>query len=206
MTPLLIALLVFGPAAIGAECKGTTNRVTLGALMRTPFTNQCLCSVDMTARADALSVPCHWFLHTFDRPMLLIGGWGGLFSKEFGGSWKFDEWLRGLQETFHTPNHRVLIFTDERYPSKLATFYLPEHWESVPYPPFLRGHFGMVLIDQAAPHWYEPIKYQLSSKAPDRIPLTDEMIEYCFLALVRGGKLIITEGRKPVVVIEKNGK
>jgi len=156
-----------------------------------------------------LALPCLFFLFHFRPwPPILVGlillAWG-LTASEFGGSWRFDEWLKGLQETFHAPNPWVLVMTQERYPSKLATFFLPEHWESVPYPDHFREHFGMILVDQSAPYWSRPVKYPIHGQAENLLPFTDEMIKYCFRALVKGGRLVIVEKRRPVIVFMKNG-
>lgn len=157
----------------------------------------------------ALAVPGLFFLwHPFSWKMTAVSVFillAGILASEFGGSWKFDEWLQGLQETFHPPNPWVLVMSQERYPSKLATFHLPQHWETVPYPEHLREHFGMVLIDQSAAHWYEPIPRIRKDEPESQIPFTDEMLKYCFRALVKGGKVVVVERRKPIIVFEKNG-
>lgn len=165
---------------------------------------------------NALALPCVWFLHPF-RPkwtVLVVGlilsifYSGGKDYQEFGGPKKFSEWVDGLIDTFKPPNKYILAVTPKKIPARNVWFHWPQTWESVPYPAELRDQFGLVLIDQKAPQWYrmEAGGSHFHQQTLNRLPFSDQMLEWCFIALVRGGKLVVVEERRPVIVLIKNGE
>ena len=159
-------------------------------------------------QSETLALPALVFLHPFSWKGFVAGFFLlgiGFSSHDFGGSWKFQEWLDGLRETFKPPNPYILVMSKEVYFAAKTTFYLPEHWEEIPYPPGMREGFGMILIDQSVRHWYEPVPSEWREELKWRMPLTDKFLTYCFNALTKDGKLVIVEKRKPVIVFEKNG-
>lgn len=147
---------------------------------------------------NALVLPLLFFLHAFHpNPVSFIAlGMAAFWHSDY------DDWLIDLQLTYNPPNDQILILeTIPNLSTKLlklwpltrketsarVVYCLREYWESVPFPEKNRNRFGLVIVEK-----------------PKDI-MDTQYLEYCSHALVRGGKLLVVEGRKVVMVIVKNG-
>lgn len=133
-----------------------------------------------------LCLPLLFFLHCFHpkAALMMIPAVAMTF---WSGHSEYDDWLIDLTIQYTPPNGKILVINGTE-DTTLAINFSVEDWESVPYPEMLRNQFGLVIME----------------KLPE--PISTHRLEYIFNVLVYGGKLIIVDGRKVIMVITKNGK
>jgi len=98
---------------------------------------------------------------------------------------RYDRWIQDMIVKYDPPNDFVLVLKPDEIKSEMALWYWPSIMEDEP-PNHLHNQMGMIVVD-----------CPLYATLPKRI------INFCFDALVDGGKVLVVDGRHVKMVIQK---